>query len=197
MSRPRAQLLECKTNELLPRERHNGRCFFNTSSWARLEAEQRWSDAQRRVSHASRFTYAQGAAEGLSRAALQLVLRSGCLRRIEAAPCEWEGRSPPCEAPYAVHRAEDAALGLCMRLHLVRLIECGCFHPSPDAACNQLQPNASKSSQCGNNICRFPIVVHYLKDPASWPGWWEWLNERSNQNADGLLSWQRRCSLSF
>lgn len=112
-------------------------------------------------------TYAQGNAEGFSKPALQLAVRSNCLRVI--------GRLP-CQDGLCIHQKEDATIGLCMHAYGVPLTNCKCFHAW--GPCNIYEPASCLDHTNGARLCRFPITIHKLKVLDWYRNWWRWINER-------------------
>ena len=156
-------------------------CLFRNDRWLDLEAAQNWSAAEAHLAHSTpRFTFAQGGAEGLSRAALELLVPSP-----QAGDC----LSDVYDVGAHPATSEDAALGLCMHLKQVPLLTCAAFHGDPP--CN-LPRNGSKCNDGRRNarLARFPVSVHKLKQaPLMW-SWWTALMQRDEQHGQELRKWR-------
>ena len=134
--------------------RNSSDCVLQTAEWEALVQQQAWSQEQQRVAHATRLIqYAQGGFVGLSRHTLRLVVRSRCLQAVGALPCRQPGSS--C----GLHHIEDAAVGLCMHLKQVRLLDCPAFLGiTPARPCSPLKWQTSCADDTSHAMLpRFPI----------------------------------------
>ena len=119
---------------------------------------------------AGAITFAQGGAEAMSWDSLRRLVESGCIEAV--------GRSV-CYSPVCIHRAEDVALGICMRRLCVAHWQCSCFHPSPP--CDAQAVNAR--SACAGRLCSWPISMHRLRTPAAYDAWWQLLGPEGERGA--------------
>ena len=127
-------------------------------------------------------SYAQGGAYGFSQSALRALVGSSgsgsggagagasCLSSVAQAVGEHRnGRF--------VNLFEDEAVGLCMRLHRVRLITCGCFYDW--GPCNIFDPHASCAADTNaSKICHLPLTVHKQRKLEWYDAWWKYLAPR-------------------
>ena len=165
-------------------------CVTRSTGWKALEVAEGWGDDARRIAQATvRIEYAQGGAYALSRAALQRIVTTDCPRAIASLTCNGsKAVNGSCVM------AEDATMGLCMHLKLVRLVDCHAFHADPP--CFLSRPPVSVGSSCAENksasrLARFPVSIHKMKDPEEWAHWWAVLKARAEQmQGPELASWR-------
>jgi hypothetical protein len=143
------------------------RCFLNSGGW--ISAVRHFSHlaGSPGLSTPSTVTYAQGGAKGFSHSALQLLVRSGCLRHVGSLPCH-DG--------LCIHKKEDATVGLCMLALGIPLTNCRCFHAW--GPCNIYNTTSCHDHDAKARLCRYPITIHKLKRLDWYRRWWYWLNMR-------------------
>jgi hypothetical protein len=142
--------------------------------------------SSRRVCASTDASYAQGGAYGFDRRALGALAAGACLERAAAAVARHDGAAEPM-------LFEDEAVGLCMALHDVRLVTCGCFYDW--GPCDITRPTAPPPHGCApdtnaSRLCHLPLTVHKLRKLAWFDGWWQLLAARQQPAMAALEHWQ-------
>ena len=105
-------------------------------------------------------------------------MADNCVELVGTLPCA-NSSTPEGSSTCGSHRIEDQAVGLCMHLKQVRLIDCPAFHG--DQPCD-VRPHAfNKSCALGTPQARlsaFPLTIHRLKKAAAHDQWWRMLVSR-------------------
>ena len=120
----------------------------------------------RRASNVEHVRYPAGMLYGLSRAALRRLIAGRCIERVAT--------TVTCTGPWPSPLLEDAALGMCLHLHAVPLVQCDCF------GTNFHRP--SEVFRCGR-----PMSVHPVKNATNYPRFHRLISERA-----GLTETQMR-----
>ena len=168
-------------------------CFVTSSAWLALEAAQNWTASEASAAHATpMITYAQGGAEGLSRAALLLAISDDCVNVVGNAVVLHNDRF---KSSLEMSSGEDLVLGLCMHLKQVRLLECPAFHGDPPCDLPGIYHSKGMHACADNSssakLARYPITVHKLKSNVTMLSWWEALSERERMGpGDDLRAWR-------
>lgn len=201
---PRSQPLYFGSNRIASKRRFCGGrlCLLGSRHWRELE--QRVADNQ--TAHAARrravgnhaaplrlaarsaeegcesaeASYAQGGAYGFDRRALSLLASDSCLERVGAAVAHHDGVAVP-------DLFEDEAVGLCMRLHRVRLVTCGCFYDW--GPCNIHATDSCAADTNASRLCHLPLTVHKLRQTSWFDGWWRLLAAREPAALAALNQW--------
>lgn len=178
-------------------------CLFRSSAWrplARaynatidvdsLPLDHRSSRRERRTPFAS---YAAGGVYGFSGAALDLIVEGRERPRASPPP------PPSClhEAAAAVqrykasghriaHSAEDELIGLCMHLHRVPLVQCGCFYQY--GPCDVNNWTTCRDGTPESRLCRLPLSVHKIRKVGWYRPWFSQLLAREPVHLAELLA---------
>jgi hypothetical protein len=126
-------------------------------------------------------SYAQGGAYGFDRRALSAFMDgSGCMESVAAAAASHM---------HAEDLFEDEAVGLCMHLHGVRLLTCGCFYDW--GPCDIFNPVRSCAPDTNaSKICHLPLSVHKLRKIEWYDGWWRFLSAREPAALAAFGRWE-------
>ena len=159
----------------------------DTPSWRRMESQFLPNDARPVANRTLEVTYALGGAYGMSRSALEAVQQHGCFRRLPSL------RSPKacCLRRGAIHLNEDAAVGVCMHLSLVRLIECDSFRhgiltrakrrvgmEELDMLMSKEKSMLAADDSAQAQLPRHVIALHPVKTARMFAKWWNILLRR-------------------
>ena len=193
-------LASARTQGIDPNAARRGAMRLRDSmAWNTLQRELMDSQAGR-VANATPVVYAAGGSFGMSRPALQALVRSECMRKVGALTCH-PMKCVRSFGPFrklGLHMHEDANVGLCMHLHRARLLTCSCFQmgmatlplPKPfrpsvaaplskGAVAKSPPPMTAEALVAGLKdgtaaapLCRHPLALHPLLTATDFVGWW-------------------------
>ena len=96
---------------------------------------------------------------------------------------------PEYKTWYEMSVAEDEAVGLCMRLHGVKLLTCGCFYDW--GPCDIFHPTESCAPDTNaSRLCHLPLTVHKLRQLDWFDKWWALLSSREPAAVATVKQWQ-------
>ena len=163
-------------------------CFLRSWQWRALAANITSRSGSSSSSGSTSFcesdepSYAQGGAYGFDRRALTLLASDNCLEKVFGAIAAFDKQPSP-------QLFEDEAVGLCMRLHNVRLVTCGCFYDWGPCDINKFGRSCAPDTNA-SRICHLPLTVHKLRQVGWFDGWWEHLSTRIPPAMKALNGWK-------
>lgn len=160
-----------------------------TASEAQPPLDHRSSRRERRTPFAS---YAAGGVYGFSGAALDLIVEGrerpaspppppSCLHEAAAAVQRYKA-----SGHRIAHSAEDELIGLCMHLHRVPLVQCGCFYQY--GPCDVYNWTTCRDGTPESRLCRLPLSVHKIRKVGWYRPWFSQLLAREPVHLAELLA---------
>ena len=163
--RKRAELLRNVTTGLSGG--NGGRVFLRETEAWQILSRLYLTPAQLRASEDVSIRFAAGGMFGLSRAALERLVGSGCMQQLAVLECEVACRR------WELQQIEDSVIGLCMHLNRVRLLDSRCFWMS---SLGKAPPSFRVMNR---EACRTIVSIHPLKDASAMMRRWRGLRRQS------------------
>ena len=185
---PPAMPLYFGNNRISSREKFcsGKRCMFSSPAW--LALQNTINTTQWRSLHGNAYppegqaSYAQGGFYGFNSLAIRTLVHSNCMEVVAEV-----GRANHLFGPTGA-LFEDEAVGLCMHLHRIPLITCGCIYDW--GLCNINVPSSCRADSNKSAICRLPISMHKLRQVKWYDGWWRLLSSREEDGLSQLSAWE-------